>query len=282
MKIFLILLFAAMILFSGCVGQRTVKLGDNVSVDYTGSLPDGKVFDTSIESVGKENNIIKPEYKPLNFTVGKNMLIKGFEEGVIGMKVGDSKTFPIPPERGYGPSNPKLIQVIPIITDVPATTTFPKVFQMPGDQFMGTFGPEPRIGDNVTIHGTNINLTIRNITSDVELLYNLPVGYRISSAGATWNQTVIKVDEKNITIKPDVKKNDIVQLPSAPWKSTVIDVNDRNITLKHNAIPDTEIPDRFGRIIRVHFNETAITLDSNPELAGKTLVFNVTLRSIDK
>jgi FKBP-type peptidyl-prolyl cis-trans isomerase 2 len=58
-------------------------------------------------------------------------------------------------------------------------------------------------------------------------------------------------------------------------------VNSTNITLKHNAIPDTEIPSMFGSM-RVHFNETSVILDSNPELAGKTLIFNVTLRSINE
>jgi PBP1b-binding outer membrane lipoprotein LpoB len=57
MKKALILLLAAAILFSGCVGQKTVKTGDKISVDYIGSLPDGKVFDTSIYSVARENNL---------------------------------------------------------------------------------------------------------------------------------------------------------------------------------------------------------------------------------
>lgn len=64
--------------------------GDTVEVDYTGRFQDGKVFDSS---KGRE---------PLEFTLGEGQLIQGFEEAVIGMKVGDRKTVTIPPEKAYG------------------------------------------------------------------------------------------------------------------------------------------------------------------------------------
>lgn len=67
-----------------------VENGDVVKVHYTGKLEDGHIFDSSI---GNE---------PLEFTVGMGMVIDGFENGVIGMKQGDTKTVSIPPELGYG------------------------------------------------------------------------------------------------------------------------------------------------------------------------------------
>ena len=60
------------------------KSGDTVRVDYTGTFDDGEVFDSS---VGKD---------PLEFTIGENQVIPGFEEAVIGMKIGESKTVKIP------------------------------------------------------------------------------------------------------------------------------------------------------------------------------------------
>jgi FKBP-type peptidyl-prolyl cis-trans isomerase 2 len=285
MKKFLLLL-AAVILLSGCVGQKTVKTGDKISVDYTGRLPDGKVFDTSIEDVAKENDLFTPgrEYKPLEFTVGKGEVIKGFDEGVVGMKVGESKTLPIPPEKAYGTINPKAIQVIPIIQTVPATTTFPKGFDIPLSRFEAMFGAGHKKGDVVQYPGTNINLTILNITN-VSLSYNLKVGDHIWQSGAPWNETVVKVDEKNITIKANVSSNEIIQLQGAPWNTTVVGLNNVNITLRHNPIPETVIgiPNMFGQMIptKVSFNETSITMDQNHELAGKTLIFNVTLKSIE-
>ncbi len=292
MKKLVILLLAALILFSGCVAQTTVKTGpvktgDNISVDYIGSLPGGKVFDTSIEKVAIENNVFTPgrTYKPLNFTVGKGEVIKGLDEGVVGMKVGDLRNLTIPPEKAYS-INPMIIQIMPIIENVSATSVIPKVFEVPLNQFESVLGPNHRIGEIVTIPETNINVTILNITSNVSLSYNLKAGDEMWSSGAPWNSTVVKVDDKNITIKANVSKNEIIQLQGAPWNTTVIGLNNINITLRHNAIPDTVITTQnmFGQPtpMKVSFNETSIIMDQNPEYAGKTLIFNVTLVSINK
>ncbi len=70
--------------------KRAAKKGDKVEVNYTGRFPNGQVFDTS---VGRA---------PLPFTIGGGQLIEGFDEAVVGMRVGDRKTVTIPPEKGYG------------------------------------------------------------------------------------------------------------------------------------------------------------------------------------
>lgn len=283
MKKLLIILIAVILLFSGCAGQKTVKTGDKISVDYTGSLPDGKIFDTSIERVAKENNLYTParEYEPLKLTVGKGDVIQGLDEGVVGMKVGETKALTIPPEKAYGQSNPMMIQVIPAVEDIPATRVIPKIIEVPRDQFEGTLGKDHEKGEVVKIPETNINLTILNISSNVSLSYNLKAGDYLWSSGAPWNETVVKVDEKNVTLKANLSMNDNIRLQGAPWNTTVVEVKNMNITLRHNPIPDTVIPTMRG-MIRVHFNETSIIMDQNHELAGKTLIFNVTLKSIDK
>ena len=68
-----------------------VRDGDTVRVHYTGKLADGKTFDTS---TGRE---------PLEFTVGSGQVIPGFEQAVVGMNVGESKTVEIPTDQAYGP-----------------------------------------------------------------------------------------------------------------------------------------------------------------------------------
>jgi peptidylprolyl isomerase len=284
MKKILILLLIAVILFSGCVGEKMVKMGDNISVDYIGSLENGKVFDTSIEKVANENNLTPHGggYKPLQFTVGKGGVIKGFDEGVIGMKVGENRTITIPPEKGYGLTKPELIRVFPIVQVIPETTEMHKEMEIPVSQFERVVGSGHKVGETVGIPDTNINLTILNIsTSNVSLSYKLKVGDVIWSKGAPWNETVIKIDNQNITLRANVSKNAIVQLQGAPWNSTVVGLDNANITLRHNPIPETIVPSMFGQM-KVNFNETSIIMDQNPELAGKTLVFKVTLVSIDK
>ncbi len=72
-----------------------VKAGDTVKVHYHGKLTDGTTFDSS---EGRE---------PLQFVVGQGQVIKGFDDALIGMTVGDKKTVDIPVEEAYGPANPE-------------------------------------------------------------------------------------------------------------------------------------------------------------------------------
>lgn len=284
MKKISFLLIIAMILLSGCVGEKTVKTGDNITVDYTGSLLNGKVFDTNIEKVAIENNLSEPgkEFKPLPFTVGKAELIKGFDEGVIGMKVGETKELTIPPEKAYGPRDPQNIQVIPIIQDMAITRVIPKDFDIPIKEFERVLGSNHTQGDIIDIPETNLKVKVQNISiSNASLTYILKAGDEVWTRRAPWNETVVKIDNKNITLKMKVNKSDTIQLEGAPWNTTVVGLDNVNITLRHNPIPETVIPGMFGSM-KVSFNETSILMDQNPELAGETLVFKVTVRSIEK
>lgn len=280
MKYFAFLLVAAVILLGGCIEEKTVKTGDNISVDYIGSLENGKVFDTSIESVAIESNLFTPgrEYKPFHFIVGKGETIKGFDEGVIGMKVGETRTLTIPPENGYGLINPMMIQAYPVIQDMP--TKFPRLVEIPLNQFNATFGAGKKTEDIVTIPGTSINMTVLNISANATLSYNFKVGDRIPT-DAPWNETVVKIDEKNVTVEYSLKKNETIQFQDYPWNTTVVNVSSDKITLRHNPIPEKVIRNMFGQV-KISFNETSILMDRNHELAGRTLIFNITLRSIEK
>lgn len=70
-------------------GQEAKK-GDHVKVHYTGWLTSGKKFDSSVGG------------KPFDFRIGNGDVIKGWEEGVSGMKVGGKRQLRIPPDLAYG------------------------------------------------------------------------------------------------------------------------------------------------------------------------------------
>ncbi len=76
------------------------KLGDTVKVNYTGKLQDGTVFDSSVNR------------DPLQFSLGEGQVIAGFEEAVVGMSPGDSKSVTIPSEQAYGPYQDELVIVV--------------------------------------------------------------------------------------------------------------------------------------------------------------------------
>lgn len=76
------------------------KNGDTVKVHYTGKLEDGMVFDSS------ENR------EPLEFTIGEGKIIPGFEQAIIGMSPGESKTEKIPADQAFGPYREELIHEV--------------------------------------------------------------------------------------------------------------------------------------------------------------------------
>ena len=100
----------AMVLIAGCSKDKEVmegeliiedlKVGEGnavaqyniVTVNYTGWLTDGTKFDSSLN----------PGRTPFRFTVGGGQVIKGWDEGLIGMKVGGKRKLTIPPSMGYG------------------------------------------------------------------------------------------------------------------------------------------------------------------------------------
>jgi peptidylprolyl isomerase len=79
--------------------MKQAGTGDNVKVHYKGSFDDGKVFDSSLDC------------DPLEFIIGNSQVIPGFEEAVMGMTKGETKTARITPDKAYGPHNEEMVVV---------------------------------------------------------------------------------------------------------------------------------------------------------------------------
>jgi len=136
-----------------------VKSGDKVKVHYHGKLTSGETFDSS---EGRE---------PLEFEVGSGMVIKGFDEGVTGMSVGEKKTINIPFNEAYGPRNPEMVIEMP-------KDRFPKDMElevgMPlmmsdgqGQQFQVTIA---QIKEEAVMLDANHPLAGKDLVFDLELV----------------------------------------------------------------------------------------------------------------
>jgi FKBP-type peptidyl-prolyl cis-trans isomerase 2 len=171
----LFLLLVCILLTSGCTdsgnsdNSRVVQTGDNVSVNYIGILDDdGTVFDTSRSDVAETNGIYNPAriYEPLPFIVGSGQMIKGFDNAVIGMKVGENKTVHLSPEEAYEVQD-YLIVPYPIETFEAANIT-PVIGETVNTQFSS--GVIVNINEtNVTVD-FNSRLAGKNITFEIELV----------------------------------------------------------------------------------------------------------------
>ena len=139
--------------------MSTVENGNTVSVHYTGTLNDGTQFDTS---QGRD---------PLSFQVGNGQVISGFDNAVVGMVVGESKTFTIPAEEAYGLKNEDAIQEV-------SKTRFPEGYDAEVGQ---TVTGQNEVGQNfqaLIIAETEETVTLdfnhplagQDLTFDVELV----------------------------------------------------------------------------------------------------------------
>lgn len=124
-----------------------VQKGDTVRVHYVGKLTDGTQFDSS---EGRA---------PLEFTVGSGMVVAGFDEGVLGMEVGETRTLTLPPEKAYGPRSDDFVADIP-------RKEFPADFTAEvGEKLMITLGD----GNQIPVVITKINEEIVQIDGNFEL-----------------------------------------------------------------------------------------------------------------
>lgn len=135
------------------------KQGDTVKVDYTGKLDDGTVFDSSHGGV------------PLEFTIGAGQVIPDFEEAVVGMQPGDSKTITTPADRAYGPHDENMVVQVDREM-VPPDLDLQVGMQLEMSQANGMVIPVmvTNLTDNSVTLDANHPLAGQDLTFDIELV----------------------------------------------------------------------------------------------------------------
>ena len=135
-----------------------IKNDDVVQVHYTGTLTDGTVFDSSTER------------EPLEFTVGQQMLIPGFELAIMGKEVGDKVSVTIPPEEAYGDVDSGLIFDVPL-DEVPEHIT-PEIglqLQLSNEEGVMNMTIEDITDSSIILNG-NHPLAGQTLNFDIEVI----------------------------------------------------------------------------------------------------------------
>src|SRR4051812_23191326 len=139
--------------------MQQVKSGDTVKVHYSGRLSDGTTFDSS---EGRD---------PLEFKVGSGQVIKGFDDGVTGMSVGDKRTVQIPETDAYGPKDESMV------VEFPRSNFPPDLKPEVGMQLNMTNGSGQvipvvimEVADDTVILDANHPLAGQDLTFDIELV----------------------------------------------------------------------------------------------------------------
>lgn len=138
--------------------------GDTVTVHYTGKLQNGTVFDSSQDG------------EPLTFTLEAGQVIPGFEQGVVGMIPGETRTVDIPSELAYGPREKDLLIQID-------RTQFPE-------------GVEPQVGQQFEVgqsDGSTLVVTVADVAPDQ---VTLDANHPLAGKDLTFDIELVRIDDE--------------------------------------------------------------------------------------
>jgi FKBP-type peptidyl-prolyl cis-trans isomerase 2 len=253
-----VLLALAVVLISGCVTEEVervsttttvpslaARMRDTVYVSYTGRFTNGTIFDTSYEGVAKEAGIydVLRDYKPLEFTIGEGRVIPGFEDAVIGMKVGEEKTVRIPPKEAYGGVDPGKVE------QVNRTQTYPRIENVSRKEFIENIGRRPFIG------------------------------MRYVSPPYIWNRTVLNFTDFVVTVRHDPGPD---ATAPTDFGTAEVSVDNESLYMRVSPKIGRAVRTPVGMGVVVNVTENMITVDFNHRLAGKTLIFDLKLENVTR
>ena len=144
--------------------SNIIKAGDTVSVHYKGTLQDGTEFDNSYT-----------REEPISFTAGSGQMIKGFDNAVIGMAEGETKTVTFGSDEAYGESDPD------------------RKTELPRDAFPDDFPLEK--GNKVPLHAPNGDTLVGTITEATDISVSIDLNHPLAGESLTFEVEVVKVGD---------------------------------------------------------------------------------------
>lgn len=234
----------------------TLQDGDRVQINYTALLVDGRVFETTYESVGKNESIPKtarfdPDrvYEPLEVTFGKNSkLPPGLEAILRGATEGPFayQEVIVPSDRGFGAPDPSKVLKVPLEETVPIYEVYTR------DEFNASYhdqfeGGVPCVLVTVNHSKWGWPATVVSVTEDNVTIMNCPVLGQIVHP-YTWDTEVVRVDRS-----PNGGKG-VIGVRHRPVLHTIGDDEDRVVS-------------------RIDLSGGYVYLDGNDEKLGTTLIY---------
>lgn len=240
---------------------QVAQQGDTVSINYIGYFPNSNlVFDTSLQSVAQDNATYpkaysftyRSGYTELQFTIGDGSVIKGFDQGVRGLALGQTATVSVPQSLGYGPADTSLIHVHDLVETVPVRVT------MNTSEFESYYGQVAVSATNVTdpVYGWSATVSI---LGDTVVVTNSPVPSQVIHPYHAWNAVVLSVDD------------------AANNGTGAITVQNRLDPTQVDKIGGTSPDGKAFYLSAVDAVAGTYTLNFNKQVVGRTLVFQVTL-----
>jgi FKBP-type peptidyl-prolyl cis-trans isomerase 2 len=213
------------------VSGAPVKEGDTVQIAYTAKYQNGSVFD-------KGN---------FTFRIGADEAIEGVDEAIVGMRLGESKSITVPPEKAYGYPDPLKVMDIPLIQVLNKTEA------LTVEQFNLTFGFEPEV----------------NETYQLEDMY--------------WPLRVLSIENGTVRLRHEPQRElqyDLADTFGNIYGTATVTASEDNITIKTTPINGSEVATVVGMGRIISYNETHMKMDFNHQLAGQTLQFEIKVLNI--
>jgi len=208
----------------------------------------------TVSFVGTFENGTKFDSGTLDFVVGGGMLIPGFDEAVVGMKAEETKMVTVPPEKGYGQPRADLLATV-----------------------NRTVEGERRL----VIGYDQLELVLPNGTDISEVSINSTINTSIYE----WPMLVVDKDDTfgDVMLQHEPVLGSLYYNPFTMWwPVTVIELTDTIIKVQHEPKIGSATVSPDGRSGKVtHIDDDIIVVDFNHRLAGKTLVFEITLDKIN-
>ncbi|MBI2449389.1 FKBP-type peptidyl-prolyl cis-trans isomerase [Candidatus Pacearchaeota archaeon] len=251
-----------------------VKIGDQVAINYVGKLENNSVFDTNIADVAKQENMFNPlrPYEPLSFVVGNGEMIKGVDNAVVGMKLGEKKEVVVKPADGYGFYDDNNVQTIPRVQRVNKTLELDRYTTLTQNEFNQIFGESPVTDKEYSVPNVPWKIKVNSIFGDIVSIENLLTpGKTIQLSDFPWESLVLGVTKDKIRILHNPKSGQKIQTS----------FGEATIRLKGSYI-DLIIDAKEGDQLVKEVTEDTITIDTNHPLAGQTLYFDIEIVSVNK